>query len=126
MPKGLLTVNEVFGIADKKAERNREMYKELLEMCYKKIKRKAKDNKCRSVTFVLPPFLIGKPLYNKDHALRYIKEKLRRGGFHAETMGDSAIYIEWKREHKEPDAKKPPPSTSNVDLFLHSAKRFLG
>jgi len=94
------TVNDVQKIVTEKSQTNRETYKELLGLCERKIRHAISfDKRAKSTTFVLPPFIIGKPVYNKDHAVRYIVEKLARGGFKATAKDDNhSIFIEWKKK----------------------------
>lgn len=125
----LLTVNEIQGMVKEKAERNKETYKQLLQMCYNKIKRAVdKDRRTKSLTFVLPPFLLGQPLYNMAHAVRYIIEKLERGGFTASPVLQNGIFIEWGKKPDKPKKKSKKPRAEeapSVQAFTQSAQRFL-
>ena len=94
----LFTVEDANKIVHEKAAVNRETYKQVLELCYKRIRATLKNDKtAREVVFVLPPFIVGKPVYNKDHAVRYIVGKLKHGGFKATPENDNrSIRIRWK------------------------------
>jgi len=96
------TVDDVKKIVTEKSQTNRETYRELLGLCERKIRHTISfDKRAKGVTFVLPPFIIGKPVYNKDHAVRYIVEKLIRGGFQATARNENhSILIEWKKKKK--------------------------
>ena len=96
------TVDEVQKIISEKSKTNRETYKEILGLCERKIRHTIEfDKRAKDVTFVLPPFIIGKPVYNKDHAVRYIVDKLVRGGFKATPKDENhSIFIEWKKKKK--------------------------
>jgi hypothetical protein len=93
----LFTVDDAKKIVVEKSNVNRETYKEILELCYRRIRSKINaDKKSREVVFVLPPFIVGKPVYNKDHAVRYIVGKLKHGGFKAVPENDNcSIRITW-------------------------------
>ena len=94
------TVDDVRKIVTEKSQTNRETYRELFGLCERKIKHTISfDKKAKNVTFVLPPFIIGKPVYNRDHAVRYIVEKLARGGFRASAKDENrSIFIDWKKK----------------------------
>lgn len=103
------TVGDVKKLVDEKSQANRMIYRELLDMCHRRIKtRVEQDKRATEVTFVLPPFIVGKPVFNKDHAIRYIVDKLKLGGFRAEPRSENhAVYVSWDvigRRKKKPAA----------------------
>jgi len=101
------TVGDVKKLVDEKSQANRTIYKELLDMCHKRIKTSVERNKrATEVTFVLPPFIVGKPVFNKDHAVRYIVDKLKLGGFRAEPRSENhAVHVSWNVGRPKPKKK---------------------
>jgi len=99
----MLTVHDVRHLAEDKSKVNRDIYKELLRMCYRKIRTKIQlDKKTKSVEFVLPPFIIGKPVYNTAHAVRYITDALRKGGFRTEVLEEGrVVLVMWGRDRTD-------------------------
>lgn len=110
----MLTVQDVKHMAVDKSKINRDIYKELLHMCYRKIRAKIQmDKKTKSVEFVLPPFIIGKPVYNTRHATRYIIDSLHKGGFRTEVIEDGRlIRVAWGRTHVQKTTPFSQPSTN--------------
>ena len=90
----MLHVSELKNTSLKKAKSNKQVYKTLLEKCYTQIKQK-NDNCATNTIFTLPPFSLGLPLYNMDHAVLYILRKLQQGGFYIRVLTQNKIYIDW-------------------------------
>ena len=45
--------------------------------------------------FALPPIILGRPLYDVTHAVRYCVEKSARHGFRTQIIGDAGILLDW-------------------------------
>ena len=45
--------------------------------------------------FVVPPIIMGRPLYDQSHALRYAYEKAAHNGFRVQAVGEGGIYLDW-------------------------------
>ena len=104
-------VREVIQPHIDKAITNHETYKCLLAMVQRKIHRVAADKKTR-LDWVVPNILLGRPLYDVDHAARYIAKKLKRGKFnvavHRVGTGHNdveiSLSVDWtKQARKEVD-----------------------
>ena len=104
-------VREVIQPYIKKAIMNHETYKCLLAMVQRKIHRVAADKKTR-LDWIVPNILLGRPLYDVDHAARYIAKKLKRGNFDVavDRVGtgrndvELSLCIDWtKQARKEVD-----------------------
>ena len=92
----MLRVSDLNKTSLKKANSNKQIYISLLEKCYSQIKQK-NDNMCTNLIFTLPPFGLGLPLYNMDHAMLYIMRKLEKGGFYIRLLEQNKIYIDWNK-----------------------------
>lgn len=90
----MLTVDDVLSIKLEKARRNHETYKELLRKCYDKIKQAA-EAAATHTTYSLPAFIIDRPSYTMQHAMRYIVDKLRLGGFNVTVLGENRLHVDW-------------------------------
>jgi hypothetical protein len=65
-----------------------------LENCYKKVKNA--NLKFETVTiFRLNGICVGYPLYDISYALKYIRHKLKKGGFKVSKINDNSIVIDW-------------------------------
>lgn len=66
-------------------------------MCIKKIDELSKMHPpITRCTWSVPPFYPGRPLYNQLHALRYVRDKLRHGGFKVvEDHGTHMLLVKW-------------------------------
>lgn len=98
----MLTAAEVRKIRQDRAKTNHETYKGIVETAYSRIKARANQN-ATCVTFVVPAFVPGRPVFAHGHAIRYVTEKLQRGGFRVEPgaigpRGVGALVIDWSRD----------------------------
>ena len=93
-PIPLLTVKDIRKTREAKAKANHEIYKEILQMCYKQIQTKSTLSK-NSVFFIMPPIVVGKPTYNMEHAGNYIMAKLEKGGFKVSRQSNVCLFIQW-------------------------------
>lgn len=91
----MLHVKDLTSAKTEKAKRNHELYKKFLGDAHLKIKR-ANDAGVKRCMFKVPPFVIGQPLYNYQHAIRYILRKLTQGDFNTQHLEANVIYIDWK------------------------------
>lgn len=104
----LLTVTDVQQVRVERARVNHETYKQLLNAVYERIKRRATAS-ATHLTYAIPFFVPGRPVYDPTHAARYITDKLRRGGFQVETK-DQTLHVDWTpRPAVLPSAAPPPP-----------------
>jgi hypothetical protein len=106
----LLTVTDVQKIRVDRARVNHDTYKQLYAIVHDRIKRRASVN-ATHLTYVVPPFVPGRPVYVPGHAARYITDKLRRGGFAVLASEDGGtLLIDWTpRPTRVPKPEPPPP-----------------
>lgn len=76
----MLTVADLHREREARARVNHETYKQLHAQVQDRIRARA-ANKAVSLTWQVPPFVPGRPVYTVSHAARYVSDKLRRGGF---------------------------------------------
>ena len=98
----LLTADEVNGVRARRASVNHETYKVILQRVYDRIRHQAAMNRS-DLAYALPAIVPGRPVYDATHAMRYVTDKLRLGGFEVETDGPT-VYVSWK---PRAPAKKP-------------------
>ena len=108
---GTLTVGEVRAIRTQRAQVNHETYKTILARAYERIKRRAGAN-FSCLDFPVPPFVPGRPVFAHAHAVRYVTEKLRRGGFGVEDRGDGTLHVDWHAPAgaDAPEPRRAPPA----------------
>lgn len=76
-----------------KKKRQQEIYKKFLETCHNRITLRNSMG-YTSMTFQVPPFVLGYSIYNHEHATKYVKTQLTKGGFHVEQIM-MELYIDW-------------------------------
>lgn len=91
-----------------RAKRNHETYK----MIYGKVSAlitTQHDTGNSSLLYDVPAFVLGRPMFNHAHAVRYVRDKLVKGGFDVEQMG-CTLSISWNTGglHKKKTPKKTP------------------
>lgn len=88
-------VSDVQQIRVKRGRVNHETYRQLYASLHDRIKRRAAANGT-NLTYQVPPFVIGRPVYTPSHAVRYVSDKLRRGGFGVTVLADGmTLFIDW-------------------------------
>jgi hypothetical protein len=73
----------------------KETYVELYKQISRKIRRAVEAQKKR-VTFEVPAFLVGYPVYDRLKATSYLKRQLELGGFIVHITGNFGLSITWK------------------------------
>jgi len=97
----MLTINELVKPALAQSTRNHETYKAMYEHVAGHIKR-VNDIGGRETTWTVPAFVFGRPPFTHGHALNYVSEKLRRGGFTItlDSIDEGKLHIDWKSAHQ--------------------------
>ena len=105
----LLTVSDVQQVRIDRARVNHETYKQLLGTVYDRIRRRASVN-ATHLAYNVPVFVPGRPMYTLSHAVRYITDKLRRGGFGVQAGPDGqTLYVDWTPRPQVLPPREPPP-----------------
>lgn len=87
---------------------NHETYRQLWSQLQDRLRSRA-DNNFTDLTWQIPPFVPGRPLYKPSHAARYLRDKLRIGGFEVSPFSADdvhVLYVSWKSAPRPPPPKK--------------------
>lgn len=108
-------------IAEREAARRnlrKETYKTILEQFSKKIK-VASERREATATLVVPPFVIGYPMYPFDDALVYLRRQLVRSGYSvAQGLERGSFVVSWQGARpKTAPTSGPPVASESDDLF---------
>lgn len=76
---------------------NHESYRLVYSRLSKQLRDFARSNPTlTSFAFEVPPFLLGRPLFDRAHAVRYVYEKAVRHGYTVRQTGDGAtLVLDW-------------------------------
>jgi hypothetical protein len=91
----LLTVQDVLQERVRRARTNHDSYRLVYARAVERIGRAAEMQGITSVAVEVPAFLLGRPPYKHDHAVRYTMHKLKRGGFAVDDMGGGRVLVSW-------------------------------
>jgi hypothetical protein len=97
-------VNSLYASEKKKSQQNNEMYKRFLAVCHTRIQARHSLG-YRSMTYMVPPFVVGQVLYDHAPAVSYVKRKLRSGGFRVKQI-EFMLHIDWIRNAREKEKRK--------------------
>ena len=102
--RAMLTVEDVRDVKTRRAQVNHATYKNLYEAVCERIRKRTNyDTGITHLLHSVPVLVIGRPVYDVDHATNYIVDKLRYYGFKVTRLGTS-LFIDWS---EEPKTKKP-------------------
>jgi hypothetical protein len=99
-----VTVNSLYASEKKKTQTNRIMYKRFLGICHNRIQSRHTLG-YTSLTYMVPPFVVGHHLYDHCDAIIYVKRKLRSGGFRVKQIG-YMLHVDWNRNAQETEKRK--------------------
>ena len=122
----MLTADAVREVRVRRAKVNHETYKQLYEGVCKRIKSRVQYHPDQtSMWHQVPPLVVGRPIYNHDHAVRYIDEKLRHHGFRVVQVGHG-MHIDWTpvRRPSPPPPPPPPPGPVPTMPKRSNSKKF--
>ena len=85
---------------------NHESYRMIYSNLAKNLKDFARSNpNATAFMFEVPPFILGRPLYERSHAVRYVFEKAIRHGYNVSQAANGAtLVLDWTPlpVHKKP------------------------
>jgi hypothetical protein len=85
---------------------NHESYRIIYSTLAKNLRHFARSNpNSTAFKFEVPPFILGRPLYDRAHAVRYVFEKAVRHGYSVSQTGNGAeLLLDWTPlpVHKKP------------------------
>ena len=93
-----INLYELYEIKKNQDIKHKNVFNQILDVCYKKIKKIA-EHGGMCLYFKVPPVVIGYPLYNYDSCMSYIKEQITKSGLFVmrlENPNNNYIYISWK------------------------------
>lgn len=134
----ILTVQELHKRREQRALVNHETYKKLYRICTTVIEGLQQVRPpVTSCSWSVPEHLMWRPPYKRDHAVRYIRDKLQHYGFKVGLRDEFTLDIDWdvkkkkKKSHLVPKKKKkpepPPPSQgSRLAEMAARAERMTG
>jgi hypothetical protein len=109
-----LTVGELTTKDRERAKQNHETYKMLYKQCTDHIKRQ-NDMGSTSTTYYVSEYVLGRPIFKRSHAMRYIAGKLEHGKFHVATdPGTGYLWIDWGKE-KQKQIRTTVPKDLGID-----------
>lgn len=109
-----LTVGELTTKDRERAKQNHETYKMLYKQCTDHIKRQ-NDMGSTSTTYYVSEYVLGRPIFKRSHAMRYIAGKLEHGKFHVTTdPGTGYLWIDWGKE-KQKQIRTTVPKDLGID-----------
>lgn len=90
----MLTVAHLAQPHIERSKRNHETYRGIYATCVENIKRKHGAG-CTETVWEVPAFVPGRPLFAHSHAVRYVSDKLRFGGFQVDPVAEATLKIDW-------------------------------
>jgi hypothetical protein len=100
-----ISLHDLYEIKKKKDNKICDAYNVILNGCNKKIKTIAEMGG-QSLYYVIPPIIIGYPLYDYNKCLNYIITTLQKSGlFVSAILSKNMIYISWKIEDISKNSK---------------------
>jgi hypothetical protein len=109
----MLSLQEIASMRNERADVNHDTYKLILGQCMYNIRQNVLYSD--SVDFTLPPWIPGRPLYNIEHAIRYLIDKLSYHGYVVTRKAPQTIHVSWKQARKpKRDGKKSDSSTKSL------------
>tara|TARA_B100001094_G_C17516407_1_gene478013 strand:+ start:98 stop:529 length:432 start_codon:yes stop_codon:yes gene_type:complete len=102
-----INVNQLYDSVLKKKAVKYKTYESVLQLCHKKIKRVAENEKLYCL-YTVPLFIIGTPLYDHAQLKQYIINSLKKSGFIVKLVNRETLYISWDLKDKKRVVKKQP------------------
>ena len=94
-----ITVFELHNAMKQKEARQVEMFASVLDRCYARIRRCASVNRTDCM-YDVPELIIGKPLYDVNKCVKYVKKHLEISGFIVEYVFPRFLLISWDLNRK--------------------------
>lgn len=92
----IMDIQKLLKIQNKQEEKQYQVYDEIYKKLCNKINYIAENGKI-SMEYDIPLFLVGKPSYNYEDVIKYIKKKLRKRGLII-TSVNNTLFISWEKE----------------------------
>lgn len=101
----------------KRLEVRKETYRAILEQLCRKIRSSA-DLGERSIFLTIPPFVVGYPVYDTEHATIYLQRQFTRLGYQVIRVDKMTLGISWGQ--KEPKGPQIIDHSEEEDMRLPS------
>ena len=95
---------------ERKIKSRLNLFEEVLRKCHKKIKNVSETTESKCL-FVIPEYVIGMPLYNKDMCKVFLVNTLKDESFDVQFFYPNILFISWEKVAKRVD----PEMLSNYD-----------
>lgn len=90
----MINVDKLKKDAEERKKFKKKCFKNILELCLKKIEIVAKTN-ITNTWFEIPVFLLGFPSYEIDDSAEYIMKQLKKNGFKVYFLKPNFLFINW-------------------------------
>lgn len=111
------SAKDIVAAQTKKKNKRSESFEQILDKCYKTIKRSVDVLRNNHHCFVeIPEFLIGYPLYDLNECIQFVVQKLTVNGFYVKYFFPRVLYISWGTPTQQPALPAPPPKKSTVPV----------
>lgn len=128
----MLTVGELWDRRKARAKINHETYKLIYGMAVNAVRStESVRPPVTGTTYTIPSFMAFRPMYNRDHAVRYVADKLRLGGFKVTVRERYHLDIDWtrsapsKKKKKKKKKKEKPLETMSIDDKMKKAQELM-
>jgi hypothetical protein len=123
----MITADELRRKEHDKNALKKETYQQILDGFFKKIKRSAEAGN-KIVKLQVPNFVIGCPIFDRNHATTFLERQLVLCGYRVFHMSDNCIGVTWTSKKKKKKKRKPPeheelPSLMNLKKAANKYSR---
>ena len=118
----MISASEIASREQARRNLRKETYKTILEQFSRKIKA-ASERRELAVTLVVPPFVIGFPMYPFDEALVYLRRQLVNSGYSvSQGLEPGQFIVNWQRARPKAAPREVPVGTpgDTADDFFSS------
>lgn len=92
----MISAHDIHKLEDKKRTIRKEIYKKIYEQFCKKIKLSVEMG-LKSVTMIIPTFVLGYPTFDQQKASIYIRRQFENAGFKIVNKSPIEFDVSWKR-----------------------------
>lgn len=116
----MISASEIASREQARRNLRKETYRSILEQFSKKIKA-ASERREPSVSLVVPPFVIGFPMYPMDEALVYLRRQLVISGYSvSQGLEPGQFIVNWQRARPKSTPRPTTAPVSEGDDFFSS------
>jgi hypothetical protein len=113
----MISASEIAAREQSRRNLRKDTYKTLLEQFSRKIKA-CVDRHEQCAVLVVPPFVMGFPMYPFDEALAYTRRQLERSGYQVrQGMEPGQFVVTWEKARKKVARTVEPDAPQSDDLF---------